>query len=516
VREFTQEGLPPNSQTWQTIHLSPMGTRGFGAVVTPTAQKLRGDPIYWLNDVQPVQRHPAAPLSLDLREPSVFFGETMSEYAIVGHDARSSGGTSEIGGAAAPVPHVATGVPLSSFARILAFAVRFGEQNLLFARELGDTSRLLFRRSVDERVHQLAPFLLWDAGAQPVIADGRIVWILDGYTASSNFPLARPDTLEIGVLRYLRSSVKATVDAVSGEVNMYVVGDADPILRTYRRIFPNLIRDEAEMPAYVREHLRYPPLLFRVQADILEEYHLDRPESFFAGQDVWQLPSDLSPQLGARRLPGFMMAPMPGETEPEFLLMNAFIARERQNLTGLLIGRSDPGSYGQLVLLEMPRDDQIKGPSQITSIIEADPLISQQLSLWQQAGRTVHRGQLRMVPTDSSLLYIQPLFLSAQDRGIPQLVRVIVTDGTAVAMAEDLPMAMAALLGETSAGGAIPAEPGAESPDPQPVSSAQAEWRVRALELMQEADALLREGDFAGFGAAWNRLRALLESQPQR
>ena len=513
VREFAQEGLPPNSQTWQTIHLSPMATRGFGAVVTPTAQKLRGDPIYWLNDVQPVQRSAAAPLSLELREPSVFFGETMSEYAIVGHAARSTGAVGDIGGAAAPVPHVATGIPLSSFARIVAFALRFGEQNLLFARELGDTSRLLFRRSVDERVHELAPFLLWDAGAQPVIADGRIVWILDGYTASSNYPLARPDTLEIGVLRYLRSSVKATVDAVSGEVRMYAVGEPDPILSTYRRIFPDLIRDEAAMPPYVREHLRYPTLLFRVQADILEEYHLDRPESFFAGQDVWQLPSELTPQLGPRRLPGFMMAPMPGETEPEFLLLSAFIARERQNLTGLLIARSDPGHYGELVLLEMPRDDQIKGPSQITSIIEADPLISQQLSLWQQAGRTVHRGHLRMVPTDSSILYIQPLFLSAQDRGIPQLQRVIVTDGTAVAMAEDLPLAMAALLGETFSAAA----PDRDSLDAaqQPATPALAEWRMRALELMREADARLREGDFAGFGAAWSRLRALLENQPQ-
>src|SRR5690606_28552577 len=278
VREFAPEHLPANSQTWQTIHLSPMGTRGFGAVVAPAAEKLRGDPVYWLSDVQPVQRHPSAPLSLELREPSVYFGETMSEYAIVGHSMRASGAESDIGGAAAPMPHVATGVPLSSFARILAFAVRFGEQNLLFARELGDTSRLLFRRSVDERVAELAPFLLWDGDAQPVIANGRILWILDGYTASSNFPLARPDTLEIGVLRYLRSSVKATVDAVSGEVRMYAVGDIDPILRTYRRIFPGLVRDEAEMPPFVREHLRYPQLLFRVQADILEEYHLERPE----------------------------------------------------------------------------------------------------------------------------------------------------------------------------------------------------------------------------------------------
>jgi hypothetical protein len=514
VREFTQSGLPPNSQTWQTIHLSPMATRGYGAVVTPTAAKQGGDPVYWLNDVQPVQRHITAPAALDLREPSVFFGETMTEYAIIGHQARSTGGVGDIGGAAAPVPQVATGVELSSFVRILAFAMRFGEQNLLFARELGDSSRLLFRRSVQERVSELAPFLLWDDDALPVIADGRIVWILDGYTASSNYPLAKPDTLGNNLLRYLHASVKATVDAVSGEVRMYAVGPPDPILRTYRRIFPDLIHDEADMPQFVIDHLRYPTLLFRVQTDILEKYHLDRPESFFAGQDEWQLPGDLSPALSARR-PVFTMAPMPGEAEPEFLLFSPFIARERQNMTGLLIARSDVGHYGELVLLEMPRDDQIKGPSQITAIIEADPAISQQLAFWEQAGRTVQPGYLRVVPTDSSLLYIRPLFLSATDRAIPQLQRVIVTDGTAASMGVDLPAAIASLLGEARG---VPGVSPDMPPDTvsQETGPDQVDWRTRALELMREADERLRAGDFAGFGAAWSRLRTLLENQPQR
>jgi uncharacterized membrane protein (UPF0182 family) len=204
---------------------------------------------------------------------------------------------------------------------------------------------------------------------------------------------------------------------------------------------------------------------------------------------------------------------MPGETDPEFLLFSPFIARERQNMTGLLVARSDPGHYGELVLLEMPRDDQIKGPSQITAIIEADPAISQQLAFWQQAGRTVQHGHLRVVPTDSSLLYIRPLFLSATDRAIPQLQRVIVTDGTAAAMGVDLPAAIASLLGET-----IPTAD--RTPAPQDTTARTGpeltEWQSRALELMREADERLRAGDFAGFGAAWSRLRTLLENQPQR
>jgi uncharacterized protein len=514
VREFTAEGLPEDSRTWQTVHLNPSATRGLGAVVTPTAEKQRGDPVYWLSEVLPRQRHAGAPPGLELTEPSVFFGERMSHYVIVGHAGRFTAVSDDLARASSPVPQVSTGIPLSSFVRIAAFALRFGEQNLLFARELGDSSRMLFRRAIGERVEALAPFLLWDADAHPVVLDGRIVWIMDGYTASGNFPLSfQPTTPEISGLRYLRSSVKAVIDAVTGEVAMYAVGEEDPILRTYRKIFPSLIRDGDEMPAALREHLRYPNMLFRVQAEVLQRYHLERAEAFYAGQDVWELPRDLPTQQRQRtRLP-FITAPMPGSAQPEFLLLSPFIARERQNLTGILAARSDPPHYGELVLLEMPRDDQIRGPSQVTSIIEQDPVISQQLSLWRQAGRNVERGNLRMVPTDSSILYIVPLFLSAQDRGIPQLQQVIATDGTAVTMAADLQGAIAGLIGDA----AQREPPAAATPAPVPAAPQPGElddWRARAIDLMREAENRLRAGDFAGFGAAWTRLRALLEQQP--
>src|SRR5690606_29328443 len=218
----------------------------------------------------------------------------------------------------------------------------------------------------------------------------------------------------------------------------------------------------------------------------------------------WEVPVDPAVAASSDRQPPFMMATLPGADRLELLLVSPFIAQERQNLTGLLIARSDSAHYGELVLLEMPRDEQIRGPSQIASIIDADPVISQQLALWTSRGRTVQRGQLRMVPTDSSILYIQPLFLSATEQGIPQLQQVIVTDGTAVAMAEHLPRAIDALLG----GAVVMTAPVF---DEAPQDAAGTEWRVRALELMQEAEARLRAGDFAGFGAAWSRLRALLD-----
>ena len=518
VREVSREGIPENARTWSNYRLNPIYTRGVGVVVTPAAEKSQGNPIYWLGDLNPVQRHLTAPPELDLRESSIFFGETMTDdYIVVGHSARFTAETPELERGLTSIPRVATGVELSNYLRVIAFAWRFGDQNLLFARELADTSRLVFRRRVLDRARAVAPFLLWDPDPHPVVLDGRVVWLLDGYTVSTSYPLSREfEIQDLVPLRYMRSSVKATVDAVTGELELYALPDPDPILRTYRRVFPTLVRDWDEMPEPIRAHLRYPGLLFRVQADVLEQYHLERPEAFYAGQDVWQLPLEVSPQVRRRAQSNYLMMPLPGESEPEFLLSSAFIARERQNMTAILVARSDMPHYGELTLLEMPRDEQVRGPSQLQAIIEQDPVISQQLALWRQAGRTVDMGRLRIIPTGSSILYVQPLFLSAQDRGIPQLQRVIVSDGSSVAMAEEFRDAIAALgvelvdqaRSQQPADRAEPADAPAVGP---PFDDA---WQRQAVELMREADNRLRAGDLEGFGRVWNRLRNHLEQRP--
>lgn len=514
VREINREGIPENARTWSNYRLNPIYTRGYGAVATPTAEKRLGEPIYWLSELNPVQRLPEAPPELELTEPSIFFGETMTDdYIVVGHNARFTADSPELQGRMPPMPRVATGVELSSFVRVLAFAWRFGDQNLLFARELTDTSRLVFRRRVVDRARTLAPFLLWDTDPHPVVLDGRVVWIMDGYTASGTYPLSRAFALQDQTrLRYMRGSVKAVIDAVTGEFSIYALPEPDAILRAYQRVFPGLIRDWDEMPEAVRAHLRYPLLMFRVQADVLEQYHLERPEAFYAGQDVWQLPPDVSPQARSRARPNYMMVPLPGETQPEFLLASAFIARERQNMTAILMARSDMPAYGELILLEMPRDEQVRGPSQLQSVIEQDPVISQQLTLWRQGGRTVELGRLRIIPTAASILYVQPLFLSAQESGIPQLQQVIVSDGTAVAMHQDFAGAVTRLGGEMIAA-APAARPRAGADQPRE-AAAGAAWMEQARELVREAEERMRAGDWAGFGAAWDRLRRMLEQSP--
>ncbi|HEX6939157.1 MAG TPA: UPF0182 family protein [Longimicrobiales bacterium] len=505
VREFHPEGLPPEARTWQTLHLNPTYVRGMGAVVSPTASRApSGEPFRWLRNLQG-ERDPAAPSLFDLANPSVYFGEIMgrlgggNEYIVLEprRDSASAQGAS---------PLAPAGIRLGSFGRVLAFAWRFRDKNLLFSGELTRESRIVFRRAVHDRVAELAPFLLWDPDAQPVISGGRIRWILDGYTASATFPLSRRlEFVGRSEVRYLRGSVKAVVDAVTGEVGLYGVDDADPLLATYERIFPGLIQPLSAMPAELRPHLRYPRLYLLAQAEILKEYHVERPEIFYAGQDLWQLPGAGGPPGTRPYLPIHALLTLPGEAEPEFLLPMPLIARERQNMTAVLVARSDPPHYGELVLLELPRDQQVPGPNQVEALVEADPAISPQLSLWRQAGGSVHLGQLRVVPLEGAFLYVQPIFLSARESPIPELARVVVSDGRAVSMASTLEEAVRQLGRPGMAATAAESDP---EPDP---SSAPHDWSRRALELLDQAEQRLRNGDWAGFGESWGALRSLLQ-----
>ncbi len=506
VREFHLDGLPPAARTWQTLRLNPKYVRGMGVVVSPTASSTAsGEPYRWLRNLQAV-RDPAAPSVFDIVNPSIYFGEVMGrrggghEYIIL-----EPGRDSTIAGADAP--ELPLGIRLGSLDRVLAFAWRFRDKNLLFSGELTVDSRFVFRRALHDRVGELAPFLLWDRDPQPVVSQGRVYWILDGYVASPTFPLARrlefPGRREV---RYLRNSAKAVVDAVTGEVALYGVDESDPVLATYRRIFPGLIRPSAEMPSAIRAHLRYPMLYLLAQAEILKEYHVEQPEMFYAGQDLWQLPRDFGASDGRPYRPIHALMRLPGERRPEFLLPMPLIARERQNMTALLVARSDAPHYGELVLLELPRDQQIPGPNQVAVLMEQDPAISPQLSLWRQAGSDVDLGRLRVVPLDRSFLYVQPVFLSARESSIPELARVVVSDGRAVSMASSLEEAIR-LLRSPDAG---PSRASRQDSGAALALPASGDWPRRALELLDQAEQRLRGGDWAGFGESWGALRALL------
>jgi uncharacterized protein len=504
VREFKYSGLRDASQTWRTQHLNAGQVRGYGAVVTVSSEKVpsTGDPVYWLREMTPVQRTAGAPRDLELHTPAVYFGETMSDWLITG----PASDTIAAGAGAIEPP----GVGVGSFLRRLAFAIRFGERNLLFTGELEADSRLVFRRRVIERVSHIAPFLVWDHEPYPVIHEGRVQWLVDGYSAAATFPIAEAQQAQDGsTVRYLQNTVKATVDGFTGRVVLYAIAPDEPILSAYASVFPELFQPLSSMDAELRRHLRYPLSYVRLQAHILEQYHVDSPEVFYAGQDGWQVPQEAAAQGSAANYqPQYLFMHVPGEERAEFLLTLPFIARERQNMTAILLVRNDPARYGEQVLLELPRDGRTLGPTQVRAIIEQDAQISRELTFWRGAEREVGFGRVRVLPLDSAVLYVQPLFLSAatgsgSGGSIPQLQRVIVSDGVEVRMAESLRAALAALSGD-----AVPVMPPTLTTPAEPTVSQTGP--ARALGLFEEAERRLRAGDFRGFADAWEELARLL------
>jgi uncharacterized membrane protein (UPF0182 family) len=507
VREVLPRGIQdPN---WQNLHLRDDYIRGMGAVVSAaTARTPEGRPTMFVSGIPPeFEASGAAPESLRLTSPNVYVGVRRQAYAIV-NPGDPMGGEGE---SRQPGIDFPAGIQLNSPLRTLALAWRFRDANLLFAAEVNQDSRFVFRRDVLERVGRISGQLLrFPEAPYPVVHEGRIVWMLEGFTATSSFPLSTRHDLEAGrAVRYARNSVKITVDGVTGEVIFYVVDDDDPLLEAYARGFPTLFRRLSDMPEGLRDHIRYPRTMLSLQARVLFQYHQETAPLFHGQQDVWTLPQELAqgttpvpyqPEYGLYRLPG--------EEKKDFLLTSVFVPRGRQNLTAILAASSDRDRYGELVLFNVPVEDQVPGPRQVEALIEQDPLISQQFSLWRTGGSQVWTGHLHLVPVGRTLLYMEPVFLAAEEDAIPELRRFVVSDGYRVAMEETLPEAIQALA--LIADGAAPQFASAE--DMLDVPSFNTDrWPAEALALLEVADAALRTGDFHGFGEALAELRAFLE-----
>ncbi|MEQ9400029.1 MAG: UPF0182 family protein [Longimicrobiales bacterium] len=507
VREVAPEGIQdPN---WQNLHLRERYVAGMGAVVSEaTARTAEGRPPMFVSGIPPVTAA-SAPAAISLDRPQVYVGSRSQPYAVVAPDEGQF--LAPDGSPGRPGVDYPEGIRLSSAVRTLALAWQFQDANLLFASELTRESRFLYRRQVVERVGAVAPFLRFPEPPYPVVANGRVVWMLDGFTGTRAFPLSTDQDLQfLRPVTYLRNSVKITVDAVTGAVSFYAVPVEDPLLDAYAGAFPGLFRPIEEMPDELRSHVRYPRALLDVQARALRQYHQETAGAFHRQQDVWATPSELA--QGTNPVPyrpeyGFYT--LPGEDEARFNLTTVFVPQGRQNLTAILAARTDGVGAPELILYNVSVEDQVPGPRQIEALVEQDPVISQQFSLWRTGGSEVWTGHLHLVPAGGRLLYMEPVFLAAEADAIPELRRFVVSDGVRVAMTEELADAVAVLAGDRfvrapegdSSAGVAPGLP-------TPTGS----WPVEALDLLEEAEGHLREGDWAAFGEALGRLRTLLES----
>ena len=514
VREFDPSRLAPSARTWQNLHLRY--SHGQGIVVTAVDRaSTGGEPDYLVRDLPPALA-PGAPSSLAVREPRTYFGELTTPYVLVPPDSIPSAGRP-------------AGVPVGGLVRRALLALALDSKNLLLRSPGPQGTLLLWRRQVVQRVRTLVPFLFVDADPHPVIHDGRIVWILDVYSAASRFPLSAPSSLRGRQVRYVRPSVKAVVDGVTGEVSLYVMRPHDPFLAAYRGVFPGLFEPLSDMPTDVRSHIRYPRALFGAQARVLQAYHMTDPGDFYRKQDLWSIGQEVYEDTPAPVEPYFLLMPFPdaagaGGTgtasdsapadtaasglEPEFLLTVPFTPRSRDNLSAFLLARNDGAHYGELWLFDISSRQQVFGPRQIEVQIDQDPIISQQLSLWRQRGSRAIRGHLLLLPVRGFLLYVEPLFLEAEDRegAAPGLKRVIAATGAGVTMATTLDGALERLLSGQAAEpvGPLPGAQGqgeAAAASPPPT--------LRSLRsLLDSADRALRAGDLVRFGTLWERIRS--------
>jgi uncharacterized membrane protein (UPF0182 family) len=379
VREIDPQGIEdPN---WQNLHLRERYIAGQGAVASSLFQGVEGRPRMYVSAIPPtLAAEPDVPQALELTRPAVFFGSRRQLYAVV-NPGEGTFTNPETGEGEAGVDFPA-GITLSSPLRTVALAWHFRDANLLFATEVGRSSRFVYRRHVLTRAQAVAPFLRYPERPYPVVVDGRIVWILDAFTATRTFPLAQPHQLQPRrSVSYLRNSVKVTVDAVSGEIAFYAVDEEDPLLQAWRGAFPELVRPLDEMPPALRAHIRYPRTLLALQAEVLMQYHQETAPEFHGQQDVWALPQEQS--QGTRPVPyrpEYGHIRLPGDSEPSFILSTVFVPAGRQNLTALLAARNDGDRYGELVLFDIRVEDQVPGPRQVEALVEQDPEISQQFT----------------------------------------------------------------------------------------------------------------------------------------
>ncbi|MDE2134315.1 MAG: UPF0182 family protein [Alphaproteobacteria bacterium] len=505
ARELDSSLLQQNAQTWVNLHV--LFTHGNGVVMSPVTQTTpEGLPKFYLQDIPPVVSGGPA-----VREPRIYFGEGADSYVIV------KASTPEFdypkGDKNVYVAYRgADGVPIGTIAKRALFAWYFGDINILLSEYITGESRILFRRNIQERVRAIAPFLRLDADPYVVVSNGRLFWIQDAYTTSGWFPYSKPT--DDGSANYVRNAVKVVIDAYNGTVDFYIADPSDPIIATYARVFPGLFKPLASMAPGLKAHVRYPEDLFQIQAEIYRAYHMNTPEVFYNREDLWQFPrqpTGVDDTGDTKMAPYYINMRLPGETQTEFVLMLPMVPSQRENMIAWLAARCDQPDYGKLIVYTFPKEKLVYGPFQIEALINQNTDISQQISLWNQMGSRVIRGNLLVVPIENSLLYVTPLYLRAQTGQLPELKRVIAVYGDHVVMEQTLAEALAALFKAPAATPApAPPEPASSAAAGSPAGPLSSTARA-ALDHYERAIARLKAGDWSGFGTELDALRPLLE-----
>jgi uncharacterized membrane protein (UPF0182 family) len=458
AREMNTEDLSSNARTWVNEHL--VYTHGYGMVMNPVDMVTpEGLPEFYVQDIPPE----ADFANLEVERPEIYYGEDTWNYVV-------SRTTTEEFDYPSGEQNIYTtyeggsGVPLADALSRLTYAVKFGSIELLVSNSITQDSKILLYRDIRSRLGKLAPFLRFDPDPYIVVSGGRLYWIADAYTVTDMYPYSQPIYAQnIGVFNYIRNSVKVVVDAYTGEVSFYVIDREDPVIQTWMKIFPEMFREFSDMPEDLQSHIRYPEELFSIQSSIYSVYHMKDPRVFYNKEDVWVIPDEIYRGSRQEITPYYVIIHLPGEEREEFVMMIPFNPRGKENLIGWMAARCDQPGYGGKLVYQFSKQELVYGPMQIEARIDQDTDISQLFTLWGQAGSAVLRGNTLVIPVENSILYIEPVYLEATERGtLPELKRVIVAYGNRLTMQETLEDALSVIFGQAPTG---PGPAPGETPD---------------------------------------------------
>ena len=513
-RELDKENLPAPSWVNRNLEF----THGYGVVMNPVDSITPdGQPEFFIQDLPPQSN-----VDIEVTRPEIYYGEMTNDAVFV------SSGREEFsypsGNENVYSSYAGTGgVPLDSFLKRVAFAIRNSDANILLSDEIDGGTRIQFHRQITERVRQITPFIALDRDPYMVITDdGRLVWIVDAYTVSRSYPYSTPAPSGIN---YIRNSVKVVIDAYDGTVDYYIADEEDPIIKAYSSAFPGLFNPLGAFPEGLISHIRYPQDLFDIQSEQYLAYHMEDTRVFYNKEDLWDIPLEIFDGAEQTMEPYYVYLRLLEEQDPEYLLIQPFTPAGKQNMIAWMAARNDPGHYGELIVYELPKQELVFGPLQVEGRIDQEPEISQQFSLWDQRGSRVIRGNLLVIPINDSFVYVEPIYLLSDTSALPELKRVIVASDTRIAMRETLGEALVALLelDPTEVEAIQEGETVEVGPDVRPTPSAPLPDDATIEQLIQSAnenfaaaEAAQRDGDWATYGQEINdladdlrRLRAL-------
>jgi len=499
------------SDTWLNKHLKY--THGYGVAMSRVDKVTSsGQPDVLVGNIPPV----SAVEEIEITRPEIYFGELANEYVIVGTKEQEfdypNGDTNSY-----TMYEGNAGIKMNLFNR-LVFAIREGSVKLLVSSNITGDSKIIINRNVVDRVRTIMPYLSYENDPYMVTVDGKLYWIIDAYTVSNLYPYSEPYSEETNI-NYIRNSVKVVIDAYNGDTNYYVVDSNDPIAQTYAKIYPTLFKNLDQMPEGLRAHLRYANTLFTIQASVYGKYHMEDVNVFYQSEDLWDIANEIYGTEKQQIIPNYYIAKLPGESQAEFFNSVPFTPRSKQNMTALLIARNDGENYGELVLYQFPKSKTVYGTEQIEAQIDQNTEISKEFTLWNSSGTTYRRGNLFVIPINTSVLYVEPVYLEAQNSSIPEVKRIIMVYKDQIAYGETLADCIIDLFGyDINAESEVKPDEsiidGGEGEDEgegsTPETMTQAELIAKAQEAFNNAQEAQQQGNWAAYGTYLEQLEDYL------